>query len=101
LEPLEDRCTPSANPVQSLGSLAVADVQHALLHIQIITNKVQTAIVQTEIRLDQQAGMPGNAQAKQATLAALQQQAVTLNSQDQSTDAASFPLLRALVPAAQ
>jgi hypothetical protein len=111
LEPLEARWSPSANPAQSLGSVAAADLQHALLHAQLIANKVEVTGVQAIIRLEQQAepllhaqlaaGLASDIQVHQGSLAALQQQGAALAGQDVSTDAASFPGLRALFPAAQ
>jgi hypothetical protein len=111
LELLEDRCTPAAIPVQSPVSVAVADLQHALLHGQIIASQVEAAGVQAVIRLEQQAvpllhgqlgvGLLSDIQVHQASLAALQQQGATLAAQDVGTDAGSFPILRGLFPAAQ
>jgi hypothetical protein len=111
LESLEDRCTLSASPAQSLGSVAVADVQHTLFHVQILGNKLQSAVVQDEIHLDQSllpllhgqaaSAVQGRVEAHQDTLEALMQQGATLARQDVATDAVSFPLLRALFPAAQ
>ena len=111
LEALEDRCTPSANPAASLGSAAAADLQHALLHGQIIANKALVAGVQAVIRVEQQVvpllagqfavGLRGDIQVHQATLAALQQQGAALAAQDSGTDAGTFTVLRGLFPGAQ
>jgi hypothetical protein len=111
LEALEDRSLPSPISVSSLGTVAAADAQHALLHAQLIANKIEVAGFQSLIRLEQQVapllrgqlavGLRSDIQVHQGSLAALQQQEATLNSQDVGTDAASFPILRALFPAAQ
>jgi hypothetical protein len=111
LELLEDRCTPAAIPVQSPLSVAVADLQHTLIHGQILASQIETAGVQAVIHLEQQAapllhgqlgiGLMGDILVHQATLAGLQQQGATLAAQDVATDAGSFPILRALVPAAK
>jgi hypothetical protein len=111
LEALEDRFLPSVAPMQSLGSLVSADVQHSLLHVQIIDNKIQIAGTQAGIHLDQQAltllhgqmaaSVQSNLEADQAALSALMQHSTVLANEDTSTDASTFPLLRAVFPAAQ
>jgi hypothetical protein len=105
LEPLEDRFLPSLVPVQSLGAVAMADAQHALLHVQLIANKVETAGASADVQRDMQAMAllrgQGDVQGDEAALSALMQKAGMLNSLDVGTDAASFPILRALFPGAQ
>src|SRR5579871_2652105 len=91
LEQLEHRWVPATNPAQSLFAVPVADAQHALLHAQLIANKAEAAGVQAVIRLEQQvapllhgqlaAGLQSDIRVHQGSLAALQQQAATLNGQ--------------------
>jgi hypothetical protein len=108
LEPLEDRSTPSALGGQSLGAVAMADVQHTLFHTQLIAINAGASAVAADIRADEKAlgllhgraaaPLQADVQANQATLSSLQQKSAALSAQDDSLDATSFPILRALFP---
>jgi hypothetical protein len=117
LEPLENRCLPSASPLQSAAMIVVGDLQHIEIHGEIAANSIQTTAVQAGIREDQKvvvvlqasgaqspgrqreiASLQSHIQAEQGTLSVLQQQRAVLATQDALTDAVSFVAVRDLFP---
>lgn len=117
LEHLDERCLLSASAMPSPGEQVALNLQHLVLHTEIIVNNMEISFVQASLQRDQQLltavqGMAGqnalfaslaprleiDIMANQSMLQALQVESMQLTQLDTMQDADTFPILRALFP---